>query len=295
MSSSGIPRQILEKTRGIRVPKDYFADTRSGLNLWPEKILCFTRKSRLETVSEPLARHHHHRYVMVVPLHGSGTVYVDDCRYLLSHPKALLILPFQFHHGFNFDQPQVLWLIVTFEIRNGSPLEALRLEPLRKMEAEDLSLLFSFVEAWSGRGRDNELAYWLGLFLNRMLGAPPCLSLRMKPKKNVKSTSSLILRINQHCMSHLDQSIGLKELAERLTVSESYLRARFRKETGMSLGQHLRRLRLQKAIGFLLQSELSISEIAERCGFDSIFSFSRSFRQFSGIPATDYRRRFIHR
>ena len=60
----------------------------------------------------------------------------------------------------------------------------------------------------------------------------------------------------------------------------------------MSLGRHLRHLRLQKAMGLLLQSDLSITQVAERCGFDSIFTFSRSFHRFTGLTARDYRRRF---
>ena len=94
-------------------------------------------------------------------------------------------------------------------------------------------------------------------------------------------------------MSHLQSSVTLSELSQQLGVSQSHMRALFRAETGISLGQHLRRLRLQKAMGLLVQSELSITQIAEQCGFDSIFSFSRSFRRFSGMMAKEYRKRFF--
>jgi len=280
----------LARVRALRSPVDYFAETRSSSVLWPEKILCFARRTRAETARDVLARHHHHRYVLVVPWRGTGTVYADDRRYMLGPLQSLLIFPFQFHHGFDFNQESVVWLIVTFEMPKAAALEGLRLQPMRRIKGEDYELLNGLVASWESKERTNELSQWLGLFLNRMLAAPPVGKVRGEVR--VAKPSSLLMRINQHCMPRLDKAIGLKELAGRMSISESYLRARFRAETGMSLGQHLRRLRLQKAMSLLLQSELSISQISERCGFDSIFSFSRSFHRFSGMRATDYRDRF---
>lgn len=285
---------ITEKLRSLRPPRDYFAGARSSLPLWPERILCFTRRNHAEAVGDSLARYHHHRHVLIVPWEGAGTVYVDDRRFALSPQQSLLIFPFQFHHGFDFDQSRVLWLFVTFEMPPGSALETLQLQPQRLMQAEDHHLLGGLIEAWQAKGRQNELAPWLALFLNRMLEARAALPVRRGGDKPSRS-SSLLRRINQQCMPHLDEAIGLKGLAARMAISESYLRARFRKETGMSLGQHLRRLRLQKSMTLLLQSELSISQIAEKCGFDSIFAFSRSFHRFAGMRATDYRERFVRK
>ncbi len=290
MATSPFAPDVLARVRGLRTPQDYFAETRSSSVLWPEKILCFARRSRAET-RDTLARHHHHRYVMVVPWSGTGTVYADDRRFTLGPLQSLLIFPFQFHHGFDFNQESVVWLLVTFEMRDAAALEGLRLQPLRRIKEADYELLNGLVTSWGSKARTNELSQWLGLFLNRMLMAQSVG--RVSDGRRVTKSSSLLMKINQQCMPRLDQTIGLKELANRMSISESYLRARFRAETGMSLGQHLRRLRLQKAMSLLLQSELSISQIAERCGFDSIFAFSRSFHQFSGMRATDYRARFV--
>ena len=98
----------------LRAPRDYFAETRSGLKLQPEKILCFVRKDRREMVSETDERHHHHRYVLIAPWREAGEVQVDGRRFLLKHPEVLLIFPFQLHHGFKFKQSSLLWQFVTF-------------------------------------------------------------------------------------------------------------------------------------------------------------------------------------
>jgi AraC-like DNA-binding protein len=285
-----IPKDTLKALNALRLPVDYFGESRTSENLWPHKILCFVRKSHQETAAEPLSRNHHHRHVLMLPLEGAGTVYVDDRQFTIQYPEVLLVYPFQYHHGFNFDRERVLWLFVTFEIASGAALESLRLQPVRKLKQEDFSIVWSFVDAWSAQKRDRELAYWLGLVLTRLLGASSPHLAGADRKKD--GASPLLIRINEYCVSSLHHAIRLKELSSRLGVSESHLRASFRAETGISLGQHLRRLRLQKAMGLLLQSELSITQIAERCGFDSIYTFSRAFRSYTGMMAKAYRKRF---
>jgi AraC-like DNA-binding protein len=277
----------------LRSPRDYFAETRSSLKLQPEKILCFVRKDRREMVSNPEERHHHHRYVLIAPWREAGEVQVDGRRFLLKHPEVLLIFPFQLHHGFKFTQSTLLWQFVTFEIRDGAELDALRPAPIRRLKPEDFELLSTLAEAWNAPDRRDELADWLALILKRLLKAPST-SRKGQPLAPTNA-SSLLRKINQYCVLNLHRLFGLKELAAHLSVSESHLRASFRRETDMSLGHHIRRLRLQKAMSLLLQSDLSITQVAERCGFDSIFTFSRSFHRFTGLTARDYRRRLASR
>jgi len=286
------PLPLSPNLRRIRPPSDYFGETRTGEDLGLRSILCFTRKSQTETAAEPLSRHHHHRFVLVVPWKGSGTAYADDRRFSLRPRRALLIFPFQFHHGFSFDQGRVLWLFITFEADHPATLDRLRMHPLRKLKPVDFSFLTEFASAWLAKDRTDELALWLGLFLTRMLRSAPAEGIEPRSKEEPAGGSAWLERINRSCLPALEHSLGLKQLALELGLSESYLRARFRRETGISLGQHLRRLRLQKAMGLLLQSHLSVTTIAERCGFDTVYSFSRSFRQFTGMSAKAYRKRF---
>jgi transcriptional regulator GlxA family with amidase domain len=59
----------------------------------------------------------------------------------------------------------------------------------------------------------------------------------------------------------------------------------------VSIGRHLRRLRLERACGLLRLGPQRVSEIAEQCGFSSIYSFSRAFRTTYGVSPLVYRHR----
>ena len=96
-------------------------------------------------------------------------------------------------------------------------------------------------------------------------------------------------RVNRYALPRLDKPLPISRLATALGESESHLRARFREATGGSLGRHLRQLRLQKACQLLHTTELNITEVAERCGFDSVYSFSRTFKTGCGVSPRVYR------
>ena len=292
MQGGDIPQSTLKALQAIRPPKDYFGETCSSDKLWPHHILCFTRKSQHETAAEPLARNHHHRHVLVIPCQGRGKVFIDDRQLSVSYPEVLLIFPFQYHHGYNFDRAHVLWLYVTFEIENGDALDSLRLNPIRILAKDDF---LDRVEA--GRGMDLQSQSGRISLLAWPSSGPDAESSRAEPgwRKTETKNKSIFAATRAHqplLYGKFTPCHWTNELSLKLGVSQSHLRACFRAETGISLGQHLRRLRLQKAMGLLVQSGLSITQIAERCGFDSIYAFSRSFRKFSGMMAKEYRRRY---
>jgi AraC-like DNA-binding protein len=101
--------------------------------------------------------------------------------------------------------------------------------------------------------------------------------------------SNLVGQVNQ-LMQRASAPPSAKEIAGKIGISESHLRAKFRESCGVSLGRHLRRLRMEKACGLLRLTTNRISEVGELCGFSSVFSFSRTFRLTYGVSPRAYRR-----
>ena len=82
----------------------------------------------------------------------------------------------------------------------------------------------------------------------------------------------------------------VRSLAERLHVSESTLSKRFKQETGMTAGAYLEQVLMRKACQLLLATDYSLSRIAEELDFTDQFYFSRSFKHYTGVPPSVYRR-----
>ena len=67
----------------------------------------------------------------------------------------------------------------------------------------------------------------------------------------------------------------------------------FKKYTHMSPIDYVRSIRLQNAINYLKNSEMSITEIAYAVGFNSASYFTKSFRQFYDMTPVEYRKELI--
>ncbi len=64
----------------------------------------------------------------------------------------------------------------------------------------------------------------------------------------------------------------------------------FRRETGEGFAEYLRRQRIALACRLLLETQDSVSLIAERCGYLDGKSFREAFRRTVGMPPREYRR-----
>lgn len=83
--------------------------------------------------------------------------------------------------------------------------------------------------------------------------------------------------------------VNVDELASALAMSTSQFRRRLSAITGETPQNYITNIRMQKARYLLgTQSELSIFEVALRCGYDDQSSFTRVFKRFFGITPSDY-------
>lgn len=88
----------------------------------------------------------------------------------------------------------------------------------------------------------------------------------------------------------VEERLGMAELAERLGVSPDKLERNFRAELDISPNGYYRRLRLKRAADLLAHSTLMVRDVALACGFASMSSFARAFREEHGHAPKAMRR-----
>jgi AraC-like DNA-binding protein len=105
-----------------------------------------------------------------------------------------------------------------------------------------------------------------------------------------RAMETLIRKARLHILKNAETSIDFQSLARKLGISYSALRHRFKQITGLPPGQYQTQIRLHKARLLLSNSPLTVAEISDQLGFESIYYFSRLFKKKTGISPTAFRR-----
>jgi len=100
-----------------------------------------------------------------------------------------------------------------------------------------------------------------------------------------------MLRVRDLIDRNFARPLNLAELAAAVHVSESHLIRTFRSTFGETPHRYLQRRRIERAMFMLRESDESISGICLDVGFTSLGTFSRTFAEIVGEPASEYRRR----
>lgn len=108
--------------------------------------------------------------------------------------------------------------------------------------------------------------------------------------KSDKNWSGLIQRAQSMIQEYYSQGITLEEIARSLSVSEEYLSSLFRKETGMSFTETIRKCRVEHIKKLLRESNLKLTQIAAMVGYSDPKYMSRVFKEEVGMLPAEFRK-----
>jgi DNA-binding response OmpR family regulator/signal transduction histidine kinase len=86
-----------------------------------------------------------------------------------------------------------------------------------------------------------------------------------------------------------DPAFDVQILSSELGMSRAQLYRKINAVSGQSVNEFIKIIRLKKAAELLLNSNLSISEIVSKVGFNSFAYFTKSFRVYFGVPPSQYK------
>jgi len=98
-----------------------------------------------------------------------------------------------------------------------------------------------------------------------------------------------ILQVLVYIQQHMDEPLTLEKLAEIACFSPYHFHRIFRGMVGETLAEHLRRLRLERAAGHLIRTGRPVTDLAFEAGYETVESFTRSFRSRFGTAPSRYR------
>ncbi|WP_070969744.1 AraC family transcriptional regulator [Vibrio sonorensis] len=108
----------------------------------------------------------------------------------------------------------------------------------------------------------------------------------MKP-----NAQSRINDVLYHIHRDISSDLGARELAKIAAYSEQHFHRVFKDVVGESVAAYIRRVRIEYAANQLMfSSDLTVLEVANNCGFESVSSFSRVFKKRFQVSPGEWRK-----
>lgn len=99
-------------------------------------------------------------------------------------------------------------------------------------------------------------------------------------------TSRIIMYINRN---YSNQNLGIGLIGEAFSMNADYVSRKFREQTGKTINDYIRDVRIEKAKQLLKSSDELIADIAEMVGFTSYRTFVRVFTEVAGVTPNKYK------
>lgn len=101
--------------------------------------------------------------------------------------------------------------------------------------------------------------------------------------------SQIFLYICNYINDHFHENITLEQAAGQAGFSKYYFSRIFKQYADISFYQYLNRKRIMHAASLLMEPDISISQVARRCGFSSISAFIRMFKIHKGCTPSEFK------
>jgi len=143
-----------------------------------------------------------------------------------------------------------------------------------------------------------EMAHWL----ERKAAQPKvdAACFQVDPIRVVARQSSDVLMIDdplvrktvRFIQDHAHQGLSVGDVLQEVPISRSVLYDRFHQVMGQSLYEFIRRVRMERTAQMLIETDLSINDIARAVGFADQKNIARYFKQIMGKTPLQYRRAY---
>ena len=109
-------------------------------------------------------------------------------------------------------------------------------------------------------------------------------------KNEDQDYNTIAIKISkEYIMNNFTSNIKLKDLSNKVFLSQNYLSELFKKETGEGFYEFLSKCRVEKAKQILLTTNLRVYEVGKKVGYNDPITFGRAFKKITGTTPNKFR------
>lgn len=263
----------------------------TSIRIWPGRV------------ADDYESHFHSAVEVILPLKGEVLVVTEAMEY---HVRAeeVLIIPAGCNHSLHMGEGSERELILyemngVFTLKEFSALRQLLSQPIYLTKAQECTqqvreIFFELIRVHrSNAVLRNMHNYALLLKIYAILGENYLITSATAAERNNLHRQLSGEDAFNRALDHLNRSymddMTLDTLAAYAGFSRYTLSRMFRQHTGLTFTQYLSKRRVDMAMELLSSTKMPVTQVALQCGFNSIATFNRVFREVKGCTPTQYR------
>ena len=234
--------------------------------------------------------HEHLLYEVYFIEKGRLTLQCDKTKLSLETGDILIISPHVPHKILSYEEDLVRFNF-QFMGRFAEKRPYIFLNPSAAAQKEIYTLI-SLIRGYLANTDDNADVFRMNHAFSILLShvVQPILSAEIfKQGTTKRSRLQQLVAIDQFFFDRYAEQCTIMDLAELLNYSKAQTRRILLEYTGVSFPEKLRQHRILAAKQYLLNSDFSIEEIAERCGYQSRMGFESAFKKSEGMSPHKFR------
>lgn len=278
---------------------------------------CFIRLQQVRMIQvqeyQRLAHQLSHAFVLIIAVHGSGKLYLDDRQYLLEPNTYGFCSPAHTWGAHSEDQPLKLYQF-NFHIYQKADSTATFPAAIGKDDTESpalqneqggrdsafqpwivdygqldevaggslLRLCESIIVAWENQ---TELfsRYHANLTFQQLMHA-----IWTRSRSTKRSSRASMEQVKRYIELNYASSLSIEQLAQIAGVSSNYFVDLFKKTFGTSAMEYAAECKMTQAKRRMAKGNVKLKEVAAQVGYEDEFYFSRKFKKHTGLSPTQY-------
>ncbi|MBR5323063.1 MAG: AraC family transcriptional regulator [Clostridia bacterium] len=238
--------------------------------------------------------HFHHQVEVVYMLKGECTAIVEGEEFLLRSGDILTVFPNQIHEYKDGKNEEFFIAIFRPETLPDYRDLFYNMVPVNKVYSTEnknellLYLARKMPEMYEKENRYKEAIYkgFLTAFFGELFSF-------YELKKAKSADMSVLKSVLLFCNENYLNNICLEDASESLHVSKFYISHLLNKKLGISFNDYVNSLRITDAVYLLEKKDGGMTEIAQKCGFNTVRTFNRAFKSVYGVSPSKYKRENI--
>lgn len=241
--------------------------------------------------------HYHNAYELYFLLHGEREYFIDDKFYKVSEHDVVLIPPSALHRTAGKNSSRILvYFTEDFILDFLTPklFGMLKLgEPVVFRPSDDVAAeLQRSLEELSARYQASGEAAGEESFAARiLLRVLLAISCEQNLYESFEYRDERMEKIIRYINENYDSIDGLDKLAGEFFISKYHFCRIFRKNLGVSVTAYLNTIKIRAACKMLSDKRSTLTDVATKCGFNSVSYFCKVFKEEMGISPSVYRKR----